>query len=600
MQRRLIMIALSLLIADVVRAQVPPLGPEFRVNTYTTNAQMRASVAMDSSGSFIAVWESLSQDGSGRGIFGQRYDDEGSPLGSEFRVNTITSGQQEHPSVAMDATGRFVVVWQRPGDGSGSGIFGQRFESAGEPLGGEFQINTTTEGDQEYGDVAIDDEGDFIVVWQSRELTYPRILAQRFDVSGEPVASEFQIDEPGGYEGSLDPHVAMNGSGKFVVAWWAYGYYGGSVKMRPFSSSGIPSCGEEVVGENSYDPDVGISSSGSVVVVWSELSGSFEVMGGRYSPCTALGNAFRVNGSTVGDQQYPSIAKNGSGNFIVAWESRQDASGTGIVARQFDAAGQPVGSEFLVNTFTTGNQANAAAAMNDDGGMVLAWDSPLDGSGAGVFARAPAAVAATALGVDLHPAGPTESNLNGLLEPGETIRVEPTWQNGLSSELDLAGTASSLTGPPGPAYEIGDSSADYGLVPAGDSRGCAEATGDCFEVTITGPRPADHWDAELTEVLSTGEAHDWKLHVGESFPDVPVTHVFYADIENLFHSGVAGGCGEASYCPGDPIQRDQMAVFLLKARHGGSYAPPPCAGIFEDVPCPSLSPTGSSRSSRRA
>jgi hypothetical protein len=51
--------------------------------------------------------------------------------------------------------------------------------------------------------------------------------------------------------------------------------------------------------------------------------------------------------------------------------------------------------------------------------------------------------------------------------------------------------------------------------------------------------------------------------------------------------GITGGCGTGIFCPQNPVRRDQMAVFLLKAKHGSSYIPPMCTGIFTDVPCPS-------------
>ena len=51
-----------------------PLGPEFLVNTYTTNNQGLPSVAAGSAGDFVVVWQSDTQDGSGRGVFGQRYN----------------------------------------------------------------------------------------------------------------------------------------------------------------------------------------------------------------------------------------------------------------------------------------------------------------------------------------------------------------------------------------------------------------------------------------------------------------------------------------------------------------------------------------------
>ncbi len=72
------------------------------------------------------------------------------------------------------------------------------------------------------------------------------------------------------------------------------------------------------------------------------------------------------------------------------------------------------------------------------------------------------------------------------------------------------------------------------------------------------------------------------------FPDVSCPGTFTDWIEALFHEGITAGCGNGNYCPGQTVPRDQMAVFLLKAEHGSSYAPPPCTpGVFLDVPCPS-------------
>jgi hypothetical protein len=71
------------------------------------------------------------------------------------------------------------------------------------------------------------------------------------------------------------------------------------------------------------------------------------------------------------------------------------------------------------------------------------------------------------------------------------------------------------------------------------------------------------------------------------FPDVPCPSTFANWIEDLAAQGITGGCGGGNYCPQNPVRRDQMAVFLLKAEHGPSYVPPPCNGDFPDVPCPS-------------
>jgi hypothetical protein len=72
-----------------------------------------------------------------------------------------------------------------------------------------------------------------------------------------------------------------------------------------------------------------------------------------------------------------------------------------------------------------------------------------------------------------------------------------------------------------------------------------------------------------------------------TFDDVPCPSTFADWIEELSAEGITAGCDVGLYCPDKPVNRDQMAVFLLKTEHGKDYTPPPCAGIFTDVACPS-------------
>ena len=205
------------------------------------------------------------------------------------------------------------------------------------------------------------------------------------------------------------------------------------------------------------------------------------------------------------------------------------------------------------------------------------------------WGRRPEAFEPFALRVDAHGVG--LSDLNGVLDPGESAVVEPVWRNLLTVPVAFTGGASALSGPPGPTYVLDDPIADYGSAPGGSAAGCWDATpsDDCYRVTVSGPRPAPHWDATMDEALASGQApaaKSWTLHVGGSFPDVPSSHPFYAFVENLFHHEVTGGCGAGDYCPEASVTRGQMAVFLLKAEHGSAFTPPPCVGVFDDVACP--------------
>jgi len=76
------------------------------------------------------------------------------------------------------------------------------------------------------------------------------------------------------------------------------------------------------------------------------------------------------------------------------------------------------------------------------------------------------------------------------------------------------------------------------------------------------------------------------IGTGSGFNDVPPSHWAAAWIKQLAADGITGGCGNGNYCPEDSVTRAQMAVFLLKSKHGSSYAPPALGDNsgFNDVP----------------
>ena len=184
-------------------------GGEFQVNQETTNDQGYPKVASDPAGNFVVVWQSDGQDGSGAGVFARRYDKTGAALGPEFPVNTYTTGDQLAPQVATDAGGNFVVVWQSAAqDGAASGVFGQRFNNAGTAVGSEFPVNSYTTGDQRIPAVAMDAAGDFVVVWRGAGPTSADgVFARRFNSAGVPQGAESQVNH-------RDPELSRGGDGQ--------------------------------------------------------------------------------------------------------------------------------------------------------------------------------------------------------------------------------------------------------------------------------------------------------------------------------------------------------------------------------------------------
>jgi hypothetical protein len=376
-----------------VAAAPPRAGGEFQVNTYTTDQQWATAVASDASGRFVAVWEGSGQDGDNGGIFGQRYDAAGTPLGGEFQVNVYTANRQFSAGVAMDPAGNFLVVWTAGGgqDGMDTGVFGRRYDASGVPLAGEFQVNVYTTYGQFSPSIAADAAGNFVVVWTS---TGPArgIKARRYSAAGvgslELTLSTYNTTSPS------SPALAMNPDGSFVTTWSAFGLDGSDwgIFGRRFANTGAALGAAFAV--NTYTTlaqdrsRVALTGGGAFTVVWQsdgQDGDGMGVFGRRYDAAGApLGPELAISTHAPDDQQIPDVAADGTGGFIVAWESwNQDGSLAGVYARSFDATGAATDpAEFLVNTPTTNNQRSPAIASDTDGRFVVAWHGfPSDGGG---------------------------------------------------------------------------------------------------------------------------------------------------------------------------------------------------------------------------
>ena len=337
------------------------VGTEFQVNSYTTGFQSRAALASETNGDFVVVWDSEQQDGSGKGVVGRRFTSAGAALGAEFLINLHVSGEQWAPSVAMDGDGDFVVVWHDGShqDGSAYGIFARRYASSGAAIGGEFRVNSYTFGFQSYPSVAMNSSGGFVVVWQSYYVDGSgfSIQTRRFDSSGAPQGTEVQANFTQ-LGNQILPAAAMNDAGAFVVAWESYGQDGDAYGI--FALESLPG---------------DITPTGELMV-----------------------NAFTDN-----DQRSASVGMTDNGGFVVVWSSGGGADGAedGVFARRFSSTGLTYGAG-QVNQYTAMEQSEPAVAVSADGSYVVAWtDESLDGDSPGIFARRVTANGAT-FGPDLQ------------------------------------------------------------------------------------------------------------------------------------------------------------------------------------------------------
>lgn len=191
-------------------------GPPVRVSGRVLMHPPQADVAADAQGNLVVVW-TVPPSGQGPGgIYARLFHASGEPRGPAFLVGTGGFGFEAHPAVAMNASGRFVVGWQRYDFDHRLDIFARSFDASGIPLSGEIPVNSNILGFQVHPAVAMQDDGRFLVVWEDWHIEgwsdAPR--GQYFEASGARLGSAIEIAARGRH---VD--VSTGGSGPFVVVW---------------------------------------------------------------------------------------------------------------------------------------------------------------------------------------------------------------------------------------------------------------------------------------------------------------------------------------------------------------------------------------------
>ena len=360
-------------------------GLEFQVNTETNNDQEDPIVTALEGGGYVIVWESRRQDGSKEGVFAQQYDASGNPVGGEFQVNTETDQNQENVSVTALAGGRYVVVWESKNqDGSKKGVFGQQYDANGVPVGGEFQVNTETANNQEAPIVTSLVGGGYVVVWESKNQDGSKkgVFAQQYDANGSAVGGEFQVNTETANDQDNASVTALTGGG-YVIVWES----------------------------NNQD--------GSKLGVYGQ---QYDANG------VAVGGEFQINTETANDQEAAIVTALEGGGYVVVWESRkQDGSNEGLFGQQYDANGNTVGGEFQVNTETANRQDDASVTALKNGGYVIVWESKnQDGSKLGVYGQQYDAIGAVVGGefqVNTETANDQEAPIVTALDDGGYVVV---------------------------------------------------------------------------------------------------------------------------------------------------------------------------------
>ncbi|WP_187499697.1 Ig-like domain-containing protein, partial [Pantoea agglomerans] len=441
---------------------VHKIGTEQQVNQRTANNQDSPQVIALTDGGFLIVYESNVNglDNSGDGVMARRYGADGQAVTDEFQVNTTYSGAQNRPGAMATADGGYIISWEDqgtgivqrsygadnqpvtgevtvatgkgmgssggpemaaftdtahggmyvtvwnatsgPGDTSGSGVVGQIFAADGTPLGGNFQVNTTTDSSQNYPDVITLNDGSIVVFWDSSDSGTSgsdiRAVHYRVDAATGTLtlvgSGDFIVNSYTSGKQYKPVGVALDDGG-YLLIWGSEGGDGdgSAIYAQRFDANdnrvgreflvNTTTSGNQGTGGDSVDAthifDAVLTADGSVYVTWQSdnVDGSGTGIEGIVIDVdAAFYSEYTVNTTTTGAQTVSSVASLPDGGAIVVWQSASgDGSGSCVKGQLLDAKGQPVGAEFTVNTTTAGDQITPQVTVLTNGHIEVVWST---------------------------------------------------------------------------------------------------------------------------------------------------------------------------------------------------------------------------------
>ncbi len=356
-------------------------GQSFKVNEDEgAMPHLSPSVSVGQTGNFVIVWEDFRETDSD--IYAQRYDSDGNELGGNLQVNSDSLNEDQYtPSVSLGKNDRFMVSWVDVRSGI-EDIFAILFSFDGTPQTSVFKVDTTATSDPRHGpSVGSDVPGRYVVAWADYAPSLPTIYAQRFDSLGQKIGLKLTMSDQGAAGERHDPTLSTSPSGAFVVCWMDKRNLNYDIYARTVTSLGShqqPSSfiiNDDSSGANQTGPKIVAKGDGSFISVWEDYrnGNSDNYLKIFDQNGQPLGDDIRVNDSSAyASHGLPDIACDQSGNFVVVWQD--DREGLNIYAQLFDHSGNPVGGNFKVNADSGTDLHNTPSCdMSSSGDFVVVW-----------------------------------------------------------------------------------------------------------------------------------------------------------------------------------------------------------------------------------
>jgi hypothetical protein len=384
-------------------AQPELVGGEFKVNQKAEYRPVKPQVAFSPSGSSRIVWENEIT-----GILTRSFDRDGKPTSAEtvLIANNYLPGipargnitVRKDPALVYLPGGEFLVFWTEEKDFLSldffyeqrdvleQDVYGQRFLAQGAPVGERFRVNAAAANFQRRPRVALHPEG-LVVIWEQASKNIPgdsiAVYGRLLNRRGAPIGGDFRADAGDARE-IWHLALAVNASGRFVVAWEADKSDNPEVMARFFDRGGealgVPIVANPTTAGRQRRPDALATRDGDFLVVWQSSlrsAGVRSIMGQLYSPAGArIGNEIEMTKGKVDHiHAAPALALLPSGNIVVAWIDWAGILPDGIFAKLLDRDGAPIGADLLISQGRAYPQYLISVAANAQGDVIATWEA---------------------------------------------------------------------------------------------------------------------------------------------------------------------------------------------------------------------------------
>lgn len=225
----------------------------------------------------------------------------------------------------------------------------------------------------------------FIVSWCDARNAQWEVFLQRYNSIGEIQGSNMMVNDMDPVAGNWDNSIALHSDGNYVLAWADSRHGNFDIQAQQYNGSGIAQgpnirVNDDVGSSHEQLPSIASDGSGNFIVTWidSRNGDRADVYAQRYDANgVAQGSSIHVNDDTGYKRRtkyWTRIAANSKGDFIITWRDGRNNSNNDIFAQRYDNNGVAQGPNILVNDDGgTNTHSTPDAAIDNAGNIVVSW-----------------------------------------------------------------------------------------------------------------------------------------------------------------------------------------------------------------------------------